>query len=331
MKHKSMRKMCALWALSLLVLAQPLLANPPSMVHVHYTGTSKLNYDGLTIDEAYKKMCADLNKIQARLGKVTPFRVSGSLKDLETYTEDVYVSPENGYHATHRQGYALGKTTNSACEFKVIPQQKITIVYYKQRSSYRFDSTLPIGEQWGRDEVLGKTTGKAMVNTIVGLWDIKVQPTGKKDRIANLNCDVANTSFGNKNEMVGTACVWRSEPKDRLIFLGHPLELSLSSELQMGKGSTSQHKADSVNLREAYDSSVFAVPKAVVNMPFYADEPNYTKSESDESDLDCKAEKKKTGIDPCANPVQAAKWCAIQKKNTGKDPCVSDDMDDEGE
>ncbi|WP_047535397.1 hypothetical protein [Methylotenera sp. N17] len=329
---KALKKwpMRSVWLISLIAFIQPILGNTQSMVHVHYTGSIKLNFGGMTAHEFYKKTCDDLNKIQAPLGKVTPFKVSGSLKDLETYTEDVYISTENGYHATYKQGYAL-EQNRPACDYKVIPRQEITIVYYKQRSTYAFDSSRPQGEQWVRSELPSSAVSKMTGNAVAGLWGFNVRPTGKKDRIANLFCDVAEIRLGKTNELAGTMCAWHSDPKDHLVFLGHPLELDLSSQMQMGKGATSQHVANKVNLREAFDASVLQVPSAVKNMPFYADEPNYTKPEKDDTDLDCKAEKKRTGINPCASPAELAKWCKAEMDKTGEDRCNNDDMDDSSE
>ena len=319
---------------SLLVLLQPALSGAQSMVHVRYTGTNKIDFDGMTAQQFYKKNCDVVNQQYKAMGKPSlakPFKVSGSFKDLEAYTEDVYISPENSYHATFKSGFKIDSKSMDVCDIRIIPYQENTIIHYAQRSSYRFDSSRPTAEQWVRNELPGPTVSKVVGNTMAGLWGFKASRSTKKDMVASLFCEKGEYSMGSKREMVGSACVWRAKPEDHLIFLGHPLELVLSSNTHVGKGMTNQETADSVNLREAYNSSVFQVPSAVKNMPFYADEPNYTQPEKDDLDLDCKAEKKRTGIDPCSSPAALAKWCKAELEKTGEDICNNDDMDEESE
>lgn len=149
-------------------------------------------------------------------------------------------------------------------------------------------------EQWLRDELPSTRTGRGVAKSMLGMMGATVQPStkfaSKKEMIANLSCEVGNISipaFGT----TGNACVWRADASSQIRFLGYPLELVLSSNTQMGKAMTSQKTADSVNLKAAYDPSVFQVPSAVKNMPFYADEPSYTQPEKEDADLDCKTEK----------------------------------------
>ena len=223
--------MYVLLLLSLLVLVHPAFASTKSMVHVRYQGSFKMNLEGLTVVEFMKKSCDVMHQQQSPLAK--PFKVFGNPNNLVPYTEDVYISTENSYHARYKRGYKLAELKKGACEVHIIPYEEISIEYYKQRSSYKFDSTRRYGEQWVRSELSSPTTSKLISNAMVGLLGIKVQPTGKKDRIANLFCEIAETSLGQANEIVGTVCMWKSEPLDRLVFLGQPLALALSSNTQM--------------------------------------------------------------------------------------------------
>lgn len=315
--------------LSLLLTVQPAFGNPLSMVHVNYSGTHKLTFKELSYGAFLKKGCDDMRKASP-IQPVPPFRVTGKFEDIESYSEDVYISPDNSYYASYRKGYTIEKPQKAACQYKIIPLQVIQIVYYKQRSAYKFDSSRPSGEQWSRDELPGAKNSKKMAKTMTGLMGFTVSPTGRKDKIANLYCEVGELSTP-QPEFKGTSCIWRANDDDRMNFLGFPLELVLSSKTQIAKGAVGQKMADSVNLKEAYDPSVFEVPSEVKNMPFYADEPNYTQSESDDSDLDCEAEKRKTGFNPCGSTAEAAKWCAAIKASSGKDPCLSDGQVDDSE
>jgi hypothetical protein len=300
------------------------------MVHVHYKGNTKMNYGGMTAFEFSKKNCEVINQQLSVMGKPAKiFKVTGSFKDLESYTEDVYISTENSYHATYRSAHKIKQT--DACTIKIIPYQENQIIRYAQRSAYKFNSSHSIGEQWSRSELPGPAVSKVVGGAMAGLWNFKMSRSAKKNMIANLFCEEGGFSMESKREMVGSACVWRARPEDRLQFLGHSLELVLSSNTQMGEGVTVQETSDSVNLREAYDAHVFQVPKEVLNMPFYADQPDYTKPDDGDADLDCKSEKKRTGVDPCSSPAALAKWCKAELEKTGKDRCNNDDMDEESE
>ncbi len=314
----------------LFVLMQSTLGYAQSMVHVRYTGTNKIDFNGMTTQQFYKKNCDVVNQQYKAMGKPSlakPFKVTGSFKDLESYTEEVYISPEKSYHASYKNGYKTKAI--DPCTIQIFAYQENTIVHYAQRSSYKFDSSLPSGEQWIRDELPGPTTSRVVGNTLFGLWGGKVKPTGQKDKIANLFCEIDTVGLGQKGELTGTTCTWRANSKNGLMFLGHPLELVLSSNNQISKSISNQVIADSVNLKAAYNHSVFQVPSAVKNMPFYPDEPNHTKPEPDDFDLDCKAEKKRTGIDPCSSPAALAKWCKAELEKTGEDLCNNDDSESE--
>lgn len=309
----------------LTLLLQPALIHAKTMVHVHYNGVSNVVFGALTPLEFYKSSCDDFNKIQASLGKSTPFKVKGNINDFGVSTTDLYISIEDGYQAEYKHSYSLSNES-SACDVLVVPNEVITISRYKQRDSYNFDSSLPTGEQWSRSEMLDVKTGATMAKSFAGFLGLSVKSTGRKEKVANLLCEVAETTSA-KPGFTTNSCIWRASPKENLNFLGSPLELALRANSQTGKDNTTQDVADKVDLKAPYRADVFQVPKAVLNMPFYPIEPKHTKYENHESDLDCPAEKKKTGINPCAGPIEAAKWCAVVKKNTGKDPCeiVEDD------
>ena len=118
---------------SLLILLPPILANAQPMVHVRYNGTNKINYDGMTAHEFYKKTCDAINQQYKTMGKPSltkPFKVTGSFKDLEAYTEEVYISPKNSYHATYKSGYTIKSGKLDACDIHIIPRQQNTIIYY---------------------------------------------------------------------------------------------------------------------------------------------------------------------------------------------------------
>ena len=321
-----------LWLISSPLFFQSTLANAQSMVHITYTGSTKINFDGMAAQDYFKKNCDETNQQYIAMGKpslVKPFKVTGSFKDLEVYTENVYISPENSYHAIYKSGYKINGEKMDVCNISIIPRQENTIVHYAQHLSYEFDSSRTNGEQWVKNEIPNATTSKLIVGTLAGQWRFKLSAVSKKDMIAGLFCEIRDFSMGKKNEMLGSACLWRSTTKDHLMFVGHPLELALSTNTQVGKGVLNSKVADSVNLREAYNSSVFQVPNTLKNKPFYADEPSYTKPEKDDSNLDCKAEKKKTGIDPCSSPADLAKWCKAELDKTGEDRCNNDDINDE--
>ena len=288
-----------------------------------------MSLEGLTMVEFMKKSCDVMRQQQSALAK--PFKVFGNLKDLVPYTEDVYISTENSYHARYKRGYKIAELKKGACVVHIIPHEEISIEYYKQRSSYKFDWTRRQAEQWVRSGLPSSTTSKLISNAMVGLWDFKVRLTGRKDRIANLFCEISETSLGKMNEIVGTVCMWKSDTFDRLVFLGHPHALALNSTTKMDDGTTNQQTAWSVNIKEAYNSAVFQVPKEMLNMPFYADEPNYTEPEKEDANLDCKAENGRTGINLCAGPVELAKWCKSELDKTGEDRRNNDDMDDDSE
>lgn len=309
--------------LAFFVFAQPLLANPQAMVHVHYSSKMKVDMGGLTTVEHLKKTCDDMHNNYPTLS-IPPFSITGNPKDLESHTEDVYISPENAYHATYKSGYKL--VNPSICQFHIVPRQEKTILYYKQSISYRFDSSLPTGQQWLKSPMLGQKAGKYAAKTMIGLWGFTVKLTGKTDKIAGLFCEIGLLTTP-KADVKSTSCVWRAKVEDNLKFLGYPLELILSGQSQIGKGVTTERVADSVNLREAYAAEVFQVPKNadVTSLDDIAGGDD----EGDEpSDPHCLAEKKKTGLNPCTGPAEAAKWCKFELKRTGVDPCVEHADDD---
>lgn len=315
-----------IFALAVLGLSQPLLANPQTMVHVHYKGTIKVSYDGLSTVDVLKKTCDDMRKNYPSQS-IPPFKLFGNPKDLESYTEDVYILPENAYHATYKSGYKIDGSKKVMCEVRIVPYQEKTMLDYKQRSSYKFDSSLPEGQQWFKSTLLGQKTGKSLAKSMMGLWGFNVRRTGKTDKIAGLFCDVAELSTS-KADFKSTSCVWRAKAEDKLKFLGYPLELMLRSQTQMGKGAIGETVADSVNLREAYAPDIFQAPKKseVTSLDALAGDDD--DDGGDASDTECLAEKKKTGFNPCAGSAEAAKWCKFELKRTGVDPCVEHEDDD---
>jgi|GEM_PF-2116640 hypothetical protein len=337
-----LRYLLAILAACSLFCVTPVFGGPQTMVHAHYNGSAKLNLGGMTLNAYHKKICDDLYQRQARvnivaaatgqprMNTVSPFRVSGRLDDLETFTEDVYILTEQGWHATHKHGYTLQENKHTACDFKVIPHEEWTIVYYKQGSVYKFDSVLPEGQQWVRSELPNGRMGRHAANSMTTLLGFSVTPTGRRDLIANLFCEGSLLTSPHP-DFKSNACIWRAKREDHLQFLGFPLELVLSSQTQVAKNSIATVVAETVVLNAPYIPDVFQLPESVINMPFYAGAPGSLKSENEYADLDCIAEKRRTGINPCNGKAAFTEWCAVIVKRTGKNPCLAEDeeFDDE--
>lgn len=119
MMHKRITK-C--WILSCLMMWLPMLSAAQAMVHVHYNGVFKMDYQGMNAVQLTKKGCDILHQQHSPLAK--PFKVSGNPKDLESYTEDVYISPENAYYATYKQGYKLAELKKVLAKSKLFLTKK---------------------------------------------------------------------------------------------------------------------------------------------------------------------------------------------------------------
>lgn len=169
--------------------------------------------------------------------------------------------------------------------------QKIEINHLSKHKGVQFIYDATDGNGWQKLETLGMDSGIQAL----AMFDQKVQqargtPTYVGEgRIAGLPCKKYTFTGGL------SWCTWQREhiKKDKRM----PVSITLSSRWDLPKGDFSEEVVQSVQFDIAIDERKFSPPTEVMTRPIV----DPTKDKNNPTNAWCKAEKAKSGIDPCAD------------------------------
>lgn len=267
-------------------------------VHVHYIGTLK----GFETISMAKKACEGLQEQSLMLVKMglrpsklaVSWRLSGTAEDLEKFTQDEYFSSDGTYLAVYKNGHTVKSYIDDSssnlgpCVVEIVPYQETLLYDFKAHTLYHFDSSNPHTPDWYKTEILSISDGIAALNILGqhGKYKVGKDKSLGKDVVAQLPCD--RFSWGSSSQ-----CTWRPSHNE----VRFPKTLELMSEQHDEKTAT-KIIAEFVNLHEKLDVTVFRPPAGIVVKSM--DDAISSDPENATSKW-CAAEKKKTGVDPCAN------------------------------
>lgn len=286
---------------SLCLFVQQVFADTKSSVvgvHVHYVGALK----GFETISMAKKTCEGIQEQSRMLVKMglrpnklaVLWRLTGSVEDLEEFTQDEYFSSDGAYLAVYKKGHTVKSYIDDSpsnlgpCVVEIVPYVETLLYDFKAHALYHFEPSNPHTPDWYKTEILSISDGIGALNILGQLGKPQVgkdKPLGK-DVVAHLPCE--RFSRGTSSQ-----CIWRPSHNE----VRFPKTLELVSE-QHDEKTAAKITAEFVNLYEKLDVTVFRPPAGIVVKSM--DDAIRSDPENATSKW-CAAEKKKTGVDPCAN------------------------------